>query len=209
MTPDFSALKHLAPSMKRAIALSAIVLVAEGAVLFWGIRPESLALKKLQAENKDLNVKLGLVRADVSNTDVQRKATELAMQERDALVNSGVLEPLLGSFAIRAKILLDPLASESGFQIDNVRELPPIVLQQPKPPPEQLHYRQPIEFTGSGSYEQIASFIALVEAKNPLTALASLQILGQPQNPERHRAVLTFEWPAKGEKSKTGLAGQK
>lgn len=209
MTPDFSSLKHLAPSMKRAIALSAVVLVAEGAVLFLGIRPESLVLKKLQGENKDLNAKLALVRADVSNTETQRKATEQAMQERDALVKSGVLEPLLGSFAIRAKILLDPLASQSGFQIDNVRELPPIVLQQPKPPPEQLHYRQPIEFTGSGSYEQIASFIALVEAKNPLTALASLQILGQSQSPERHRAVLTFEWLAKGEKSKTGPTGQK
>ena len=110
---------------------------------------------------------------------------------------------------MRGKMLLDPIAQQTGFRIDSVRELPPILLQLPKPPPEQLYYRQFIEFTGQGSYAQITAFIAQAEAANPLATLSGFLVLGQPQTPENHKAVITFEWPAKGEKAKPAAAAKK
>ncbi len=202
-------LRHLAPSIKRAMVISTTTVASAGALFFWGILPEKRVIQKTQEENQELNTRLTQMRTDVANTEQQQKETDQAKAQRDTLTNEGVIEPLLGSFAMRAKMLLDPIAQRNGLQIDSVRELTPITLQLPKPAPEQIHYRQPIEFSGQGSYAQIAAFIAQVEEENPLTILSGLLILGQTQNVERHKVVMSFEWPARSEKNKTAPSPQK
>ena len=202
MKLDVSMLKQMAPSMKWAISVSVVSLVLGGLVSFFGLRREWAAIKASADAIHSLNARANQMRADIDNADTQKRAAEKAAAELDTLVASGVIEPLLGSFAMRGKALLDPIAQQTGFRIENVRELSPIPLQLPKQPPEQLHYRQPIEFTGQGSYTQIIAFIAQTEEANPMVTLSSLLILGQPQSPETHKAILSFEWPAKGEKSK-------
>ena len=202
MNMDLSVLKQLAPSMRWAISVSVAALVLGGLVAFFGIRRAYTAIQTSSDAIRSLNARVNQMRTDINNADTQKRAAEKAAAELDTLVASGVIEPLLGSFAMRGKALLDPIAQQTGFRIENVRELPPIPLQLPKPSPEQLHYRQPIEFTGQGSYTQIVAFISQTEAANPMVTLSSLLILSQPQSPETHKAILSFEWPAKGEKSK-------
>jgi len=209
MTLDVPILKRLAPSMKRAIGISAAALVIGLLILFLGAQPQLDVIKAAGYEVHSMNAQMAQMRADIANTEPQKEATDKVMAERDALLALGVIEPLLGSFAMRGKTLLDPIAQQTGFHIDSVRELPAIPLQLPKPAPEQLYYRQPVEFTGQGSYTQITAFITQTETFNPLAALSGLHILGQPQTPEMHRAVITFEWPAKGEKVKPTASTKK
>ena len=203
MTLASPIMKWLAPSMIRSVVISVAALVIGLLILFLGALPERTALRVAGDEAHTLDVRLSQMRATVATAEHQKQACDKLMAERDALVTSGVIEPLLGSFSMRGKNLLDPIARQTGFHIDGVRELQPIPLQLPKPAPEQLHYRQPVEFTGQGSYTQITAFITQVEASQPLVALSGLLILSQPQTPETHKAVITFEWPAKGEKIKT------
>ena len=101
---------------------------------------------------------------------------------------------------MRGKALLDPIAEQSGFSITSVKDSRFLRLQVPQPTPLQLYGRQLIEFAGQGAYTSIVSFISQTEASFPLCTLAGLKILGQPQNLENHRAFITFEWLAKGEK---------
>lgn len=204
MNFDLSFLKRLAPSMQRSLLFSATVAAVAVAVLAVGILPQKKAIRTLNDSLQLMNTRLTQMRADIANADQQKKKTEEAIAERDALIASGVIEPLLGSFAMRGKTLLDPIAQKALFHIESVRELPPILLQLPKPPPEQTHYRQPIEFTGQGSYVQITDFITQTEAAHPMATLSGLVILAMPNSPETHKAILTFEWPAKGERIKAG-----
>ena len=202
MTFDLPVLNRIAPSMKRAVAISVVALVCAALILFFGVLPKRKAILAINEDIQTLNARINQMRADIDNAERQNQATAKVAAERDALAASGVIEPLLGSFAMRGKTLLDPVAQQTGFHLESVRELQPIALQLPKHVPEQRHCRQPVEFTGQGSYTQILAFVAQTEATQPLAALTGLLVLGQPQNPEVHRAVITFEWPAKGEKVK-------
>lgn len=202
MTLDLPILKRLAPSMKRAASIALAALACAALILFLGVLPKRKLIETINDDIQTLNARVTQMRADIENAERQKQATAKVAAERDALVASGVIEPLLGSFAMRGKTLLDPIAQQTGFHLESVRELQPIPLQLPKIEPEQRHYRQPVEFTGQGSYTQILAFITQTEATQPLAVLTGLLVLGQPQNPETHKAILTFEWPAKGEKVK-------
>ena len=202
MNFDGSAIRKIAPSMRRALLITAGGLALAVALVFFVVCPTRTRLKTLGAEIDSMNATLASMRAAIADTNQQKAKTAALAAELDAFIASGVIEPLLGSFAMRGKSLLDPFAQESGFAIDTVKELPFIPLQVPSPAPIQLYGRQPVEFSGHGSYTQITAFISCAERSLPLATLSSLLILGQPQTPEIHKAIITFEWPAKGEKRK-------
>ena len=202
MNFDGSAIRKIAPSMRRALLITSGGLALAAALVFFAIFPTRTRLKTLGTEIDSMNASLASMRKDIADTNRQKAKTAALAVERDAFIASGVIEPLLGSFAMRGKSLLDPFAQESGFVIDTVKELPFIPLQVPSPAPIQLYGRQPVEISGHGSYTQITAFISCAERSLPLATLSSLLILGQPQTPEIHKAIITFEWPAKGEKRK-------
>jgi len=193
-------LTQIAPSMKRAVAVTAVAIAAGCALFFLAVLPTRSRIRVIQAEIGSLNEAIAKMRSDIMTTEQQKTKTAAAAEKRDALIAAGVIDPLLGSFAMRGKALLDPLAQETGFAIESVRELPLIPLQVPRPAPEQLYARQPVEFTGHGSYDQITAFIAQTETSQPLATLSGLLILSQTQTPETHTALITFEWPIRGEK---------
>ena len=208
MNVNRSSLAVLKKPTKIAIAITVGCLILCVAVLFLGILPARKRVTTLRTEVSELKSTLTKMRADISGTQQQRIRTAVLMEERDALLATGEIEPLLGSLAMRGKALLDPVAQQTGFAIENVKELPLLPLQVPSPAPEQLYGRQPIEFTGAGNFAQIVAFIASVEEQQPLATLSSLVIQGQSQTPETHKAIVTFEWPAKGEKQKTPAAAK-
>ena len=111
-----------------------------------------------------------------------------------------LLTPLLESWAMRAKSLLDPIAADVGLNIVDYSEQPVRALPLPTPPPRQLFARHPIRVVCRGSYAEIASFVLRVEKLLPHVALQALQIKVQKE-PEEQAAELVLEWPAKGELS--------
>jgi len=200
MSVDLSTLKNISPPLRNAILISVVSLLTGLAVIFLGVLPARARLYAARSEIAGLKITVSNVQSEVAGTTQQKAKTAAAAAERDAFIASGVIEPLLGSFAMRGKSLLDPIAQQTGFTVNGVKELPFIPLQVPSPAPLQLYGRQPVEFTGQGSYTQITAFVSCTEAALPLVSLSSITILSQPQTPESHKAIITFEWPVKGEK---------
>jgi hypothetical protein len=202
MSAGLPLLKSIPSSLRPALLLTAGLLVAGLALLLFGIMPARKRLHAVKAEVVRLGDTFTGMERDIAGTARQREKTAAVEAERDAFLASGVIEPLLGSFAMRGKSLLDPLAQEAGFTINNVKEDRFIPLQVPQPPPEQLYGRQLIEFTGTGAYTQIVAFVSSAEQAFPLATLSGLRIESQQPTPERHKATITFEWPVKGERRK-------
>jgi hypothetical protein len=196
------ALSKLSPPIRMALGVTGAALLAGVAFLVFGILPARQRIKALTAEIAQLGDTHATMKADIAGTRKQQAATEAAEAALQAVLDQGVLEPLLGSFSMRGKSLLDPLAEKTGFTISDVKEERLIPLQVPVPPPQQLYARQLVEFTGHGAYTQIVAFVQAAEQKFPLAILSGLKIESQIQTPESHKATLTFEWPVKGEKRK-------
>ena len=196
------ALNKLAPPIRMALGMTGAALLASLAVIVFGIWPARQQLKTLAAELARLGDTHASMKTDIAGTQKQQAATEAAEAALKAFLDQGVIEPLLGSFSMRGKSLLDPLAEKTGFTISDVKEERLIPLQVPVPPPQQLYARQLVEFTGHGAYTQIVAFVQAAEQKFPLAILSGLKIESQTQTPESHKATLTFEWPVKGEKRK-------
>ncbi len=197
--PSFSS---LTPATKRSVAVTLGSVAASLLIVLLAVQPQRARLRKSASEIQDLQLTESMMRTDIANTAKVKAHVVATNALLDTLRADGVIEPLLGSFAMRGKSLLDPIALQVGFRLESVRELPSLPLQLPPQPPEQVHVRQPVEFTGQGSYEQIAAFIAETEKAQRLAVLSGLLILCQPQTPEIHKAIITFEWPAKGERIK-------
>lgn len=199
-TKDLPYLSRLSPSLQKTVLVTVLGILAAGALFTFGILAANRRLKDVQTEIGKLRDTLIAVRADIAGTEAQQEKTDTLAAEHHALLAAGALEPLLGSLAMRGKSLVDPLAIQTGFVIDSVKELTALPIRVPSPSPRQLYNRQPIEFTGHGSFAQITAFISLTEATHPLATLSSLLIVSQPSTPEVHKAIIAFEWPAKGEK---------
>ena len=202
MSVEIPSLRDLPQATQRAVAISLGALTLGVVMVFLAVLPQRKKMVAVADEIEALNQTLGRMHKEVAAAESLKTQCAKAKGELDKLLANGVIEPLLGSFAMRGKALLDPIAQETGFALENVKELPLIPLQLPKEPPEQTYGRQPVEFTGQGSYQQISAFIAKSEAVQPLLTLSSLSVYAQAQTPEIHRAIIVFEWPAKGEKIK-------
>lgn len=202
MSVEIPSLRDLPPATRRAVAVALGALTLGVVFVFLAVLPQRKKMATVAGEIEALNQTLSRMRTEVAAAESLKAQCAKAKGELDKVLAGGVIEPLLGSFAMRGKALLDPIAQETGFALENVKELPLIPLQLPKEPPEQTYGRQPIEFTGQGSYRQISAFIAESEAAQPMLTLSSLNVFAQAQTPEVHRAIIVFEWPAKGEKIK-------
>jgi Tfp pilus assembly protein PilO len=192
-------LSKLAPASRRTIAITLGALLLCVAAVACALRIQRPALRKSAQDVDFMEQTLRVTSANISQIATIRSRVTATNSTLETICSSGILEPLLGSYATRAKSLLDSVAFQTGFRIENVRELQPIPLRLPQPPPQQRYVRQPIEFVGQGSYDQIANFVERAEQAQPLVVLHGLSISGQPQNLLVHKAVITFEWPAKGE----------
>lgn len=133
----------------------------------------------------------------VRSINVKKQSVAELQAQYDTSRERGVLTPLLNSYAMRAKRLVQPCAQQSGLAIENAVELASIPLQQPQPLEDSAFCRQPIEFTATGSYAQLTEFIAAMEREHPMSILFSLKINAQQSTPEIHKIQICYEWPAK------------
>lgn len=193
---DSIALKSSAKT--RAIIVFAGVLL-NAAFIYFVILPLKVKIATTAKATDETICNNDRIRAFISTTKEKKQRVAELSEEYEKLVARGVITPLLNSYAMRAKTLLAPCAAKNGLTFENVKELPAIPLQQPQPLKKSAYCRQPIEFTTSGSYTQVVSFISCVESEYPMAILSSLKISAQPRDPEIHLVKISFEWPAKTE----------
>lgn len=183
--------------LKKALIVTAGILLVGALFFSFVIIPARIRLDGLYAQIGVTQESLNNMEQRLNQSARQRQLTAEAEAARRSMMEQGVIEPLLGSYAMRGKLLLDPVAHASGFNIMDTRELHVVPLQLPKEAPKQLYARQLIEFSGTGAYTQIVALIKLAEERLPFATLAGLKIEANRQNPEAHTAAITFEWPVK------------
>lgn len=160
------------------------------------IAPCGDALDRSRKELDDERLQLeGVIRDLKGSNNVKGRLAEL--KERFRPYDEGMLTPLLGSWAMRAKSVLDPLAERAGLAGVDYQELPPRALPLTKPVAKQLYARRPVRMTCRGGYAALASFLLRVELDFPLVSLQSLRIAAG-NAPESQVADFIFEWPAEG-----------
>jgi len=186
-------------SSKNPMFLSAMILAGAAVIYLFAVQPAQMSNSKARRELAALTDQRRVMERDLKDSArVKGMLAEIDIKQKPYL--DALLTPLLESWAMRAKSLLDPIAADVGLTIVDYSEQPVRALPLPVPPPRQLFARHPIRVIARGSYAEIASFLLRVEKLLPHVALQALQIKAQ-KDPEAQSAEFVFEWPAKGELS--------
>lgn len=209
MSISVESIKNLPKSVVASTGVTVISILGGIAVIIFLILPLRERRVAAHKEVSELQRTLTTMNADIKKTDEQVNKTAQLRVKRDEWITTGTIAPYLGSLWMGAKSLMGPVAQATGFKLEGVKDYPPILLRLPTPVPEEIYARQPIEFIGRGSFDQIIGFVQETEKKYPLTILSGLVILTQLQTPECHKAIITFEWPVKHEWLLSGPIGQK
>ena len=193
--------------MKRAM-FGSLVIGAIAVVLYmFCVEPSQSTLQKARKDLADLQDKQAQMARDLKGAG-HVKERLAAIRANGKAYMDGLLEPMLESYAMRAKSLLDPLAEDVGLSVSDYAELPVRRLPLPKPQSPQLYARKPIRLTCTGSYATIVSFIMRVEQKLPLVSLEAFSLKTQ-KDPDNQAASIVLEWPIKGENTAAAKGGVK
>ncbi len=188
-----------AAGFKNPMFLSALILAGAALIYLFAVQPAQMSIDKAKRELASLTDQQRIMERDLKDSArVKGMLAEIDAAQKPYL--DALLTPLLESWAIRAKSLLDPIAADVGLNIVDYAEQPVRALPLPTPPPRQLYARHPIRVVCKGSYAEIASFVLRVEKLLPYVALQSLLIKAQ-KDPDAQLAEFVLEWPAKGEQS--------
>ena len=189
-------LHGMAPNAKRAVFSTVILSVVAVAIYMFAVEPAIAALSRERTRLEGLKDSQRRMTTDLNTAGTVQKTLEDLEAEMKPFADAE-LTPLLGSYAMRAKSLLDPLTAGAGlvdveYSEEDTRKLP-----VPMPMPKQLHARAAVRIGARGSYQGIASFLLMLEKDFPLVSLQALRIQSQSA-PEKQSAVMILEWPTKG-----------
>ena len=192
--------QNMAPNARRSFVVTTALGGAAALLYLFAIQPTEEALAKAHREHDEQEGRLQIVNANLRAAPANKERLNKLEAELKPFRNE-MLEPLLGSYAMRAKSILDPLATGAGLSNMDYTDMPNRALPLPRPLPLQLYVRQPVRFTAQGSYMAAISFLLRVERDHPLVALQSMSV-SSTSDPERQQIEMVFEWPAKGGLSK-------
>jgi len=193
-------LQNMAPNAKRSMLLTFVFAGLAVCVYLFGLGPTETSLTKLRRELTERTQEHQRMKADFADTqNVKARLAELDAKLK--VFHDVLLEPLLESYAMRAKSLVEPLAlgaglSELQFEAQKRRSLP-----WPVPTPAQRYARCPIRVTAVGSYQAAVSFLLRLEKEMPLVGLAALDIATR-RTPDQQQIEFILEWPVREEASK-------
>ena len=193
--------------LKRALFRSLVIGAVAVVIYLFCVEPCQTSLDKAREENVALRDQENEMERDLRGAG-QVKSRLAAVTAGRQVYLDGLLEPLLESYAMRAKSLLDPLAADVGLTISNYAEGPVRRLPLPQHQAPQLYARQPIRLTCTGSYATIVSFLLRVEEKMPLVSLQSFSLKTQ-KDVDNQSAMIVLEWPIKGENTAAAKGGAK
>ena len=192
--------QNMAPNARRAFAVTLVLGAAAAGLYLFAVQPAEESLGRVRREHAEEEARLQVVNANLRGAPANKeRLAELSAALKP--FRDEMLVPHLGSYAMRAKSILEPIAFGAGLTDLDYAEMPPRALPVPRPMPAQLHLRRPIRVTARGSYMGAISFLLRVEKEHPLVTLQSMSISAASE-PEKQQVEMVFEWPAKGGMSK-------
>ena len=188
--------QNMAPNAKRSFVVTILFAALATVIYLFCVQPSTSELeaskKKLEElQDKQHRTDLDLKRSGSVAKDLEEVEAALKPYREAMLV------PLLESYSMRAKSILDPLALGAGLRNVTYSDEPFRALPLPAPMPRQLYTRAAIKLTATGSYQQAVSFLLRIEKELPLVSLRQLEITSQ-QEPKSQALLIVLEWPAKG-----------
>ena len=172
---------------------------ATAAVYMALVQPSLTRLGRERQDLQNLRNKVEAMSIDLRSKDSIRERIKRADEEL-ARYDKVQLEPLLESYAMRAKSIVGELAEKAGLVDAEFQDRPALALPvlPGSPRPTALHSRLPVVVSCFGDYAAIVSFVMRVERDLPYVALESLKITPSGSNPDLQRAEIVLEWPTKG-----------
>ena len=189
-------LQNMAPNAKRSLLLTVVFGVVAAAIYLFAIEPTEARLSKATSNRDDAEQRHRIMMTNLKGA----AKTEERLQNCEsnlAPFRAAMLTPSLESYAMGAKIVLDPLALGAGLTEIEYEDLPPIALPVPKRLPGQLHARLPVRLSAAGSYQAAISFLLRLEREFPLISLEALDISTSNDNNRQHVEII-LEWPVLG-----------
>ena len=183
-------------SSRRALLTTIVLGVTAGAIYLLAVEPAEITLARERTRLDELQDRQRRMTVDLSSVSTVKQTLAALGAEMKPFADAR-LTPLLGSYAMRAKSLLDPLTAGAGLADTEYANEPARTLPEPTPAPRQLHRRVAVRLSARGSYQAIVSFLLMLEKRFPLVSLQSLQILSQ-QSPAQQSVSMILEWPAEG-----------
>ena len=121
-----------AAQMKRAMFQAVAIGVVAVVLYMFCVEPSQTALQKAKTDLSGLQDKQAQMVRDLKGAGLVKERLEVIKSQRQDYLN-GLLHPMLESYAMRAKSLLDPLAEDVGLSVSDYAELPVRRLPLPKP----------------------------------------------------------------------------
>lgn len=193
-------LQNMAPNAKRSLIVTIAFTGVAAAIWLFAMSPAEEALAKAREDLDFSTVKLETMRRNLSESS-RATTRENELEEKMRPWREAMLEPLLGSRAMRAKSIVEQFALGAGLSDLEYEELQIRELPVTTPLPKQLYARCPIKITAQGSYAGIASFILRVEKELPYLTLGGLTVTAQSV-PDIQKAVIILEWPTRGKETR-------
>lgn len=184
-------------SRAQAVLISIVtVLALAGAVVgAFGAMSCRASIERQTAETESLRRETANMRAVIAGRSKTLAAVDETMREHASLAGS-LLEPLLDSYAMRAKTLLEAeadAASLSGVQFSDVGSyaLMPAVTPVSKSP----YVLRGVRVTAFGSYQRLATFVCRVERLFPMVLVDSVTISAElGRDIAQQRGEFVFCW---------------
>ncbi len=187
---------NMAPNARRSFVVTIVLAALATVIYMFCLQPgesKFAAAKRTLAELQD---RQALMNNDLKNAGTVKKDLS-DLETALTPYKDAMLVPLLESYAMRAKTLLDPFAIGAGLEDVQYTSEPSRALPLPKPMPRQLHTRVAVKVSARGSYQQAVSFLMRIEKELPLVSLQQMEIKSQAK-PERQSVTFVLEWPARG-----------
>lgn len=200
-----SSLQNMAPNVQRSLFIALVFGAIAVVVYMFCVQPAQLSIVRERQELESLQSRQDVAHREIRGEKALKERLDGIQTTRQRYLD-GLLTPLLESYAMRAKSIVDPIAADSGVTVQDYQERPRRLLPLTKPQAPQLYARQPIHLTCRGSYAAIISFMMRIEKLLPLVAVESFSLKAQTDN-DVQMAELVLEWPIRGVNTK-GLAAK-
>ncbi len=186
-------LQNMAPNVQRAFVLTLSFLAVAAGIYFFAIESTESALSMARRTLREETARHRAMETDLARAgDVQSKMK--AAEARLAEYDSALIRPLLESTAMRAKSLVDSLASGCGLVGMEYETLPPMELPLVGRAAARRFVRCPVRIGCVGSYQAAVSFLRCVEREFPLVALGAFSVTARSE-PDMQQVSIVLEWP--------------
>jgi len=186
--------------MKSKSSTIALLLLGLVIVLYMSvISPMSASLLKTRSQMTDEEIRLGSI--ELTNNQREDFKARIAVLEKTNETNQATwIMPILNSYAMRVKALVDTMATEAGLVNVEYDEGSLLALPVPRERvPNNQTARRSVRIKAKADYAAAVSFLLRIEKEIPLLTVQCFALkLTKDVRPDQQEFEIVLEWPAKG-----------